>query len=73
MDDIFKGQSKPGPVLGNGDPGSEWWGKRKQFQPGGVPQGGFNPVYRAGKINPQTPSEPTKNFKVFKKPEKKEY
>lgn len=65
---IFKGPHKCAPVMGNGDAGSEWWGKRPQWQPGKVPSGGFNPVYRAGKINPQTPAEETNNFALHKKP-----
>jgi hypothetical protein len=68
MGNIFKGTQKCAPVMGNGNPGSDWWGPRKQWQPGEVPQGGFNPVYRAGQINPQKPAEQTNNFSLHKKP-----
>ncbi len=63
---IFKGVHKPTPTMGNGVEGSDWWGPRRQWQSGKVPDSGFNPVYRAGKINPQTPAEPNDAFSTRK-------
>lgn len=67
MSDIFKGQQKGTPRMGPPKKeddyyGGTWWGCRKQWQAGQVPQGGFNPVYRAAETQPVKVPEPGNNF-----------
>jgi hypothetical protein len=74
-DDIFSGQHKSAPEMGNQVDNKEEWFRPepwKQGQVPGVPKGsGFNPVYFAGKTNPFKHAEVTDNFKVFDKGPKK--
>lgn len=72
MDKLFKGQQKPTPHMGVPEKKGEdnycspWWGNRPQWQPGKVPAGGFNPVYRANDTQPVKHPEETNNFSIRK-------
>ena len=67
MGDIFKGQQKGTPRMGapvgpDGDYTGNWWCRRPQWQAGKVPEGGFNPIYRANETQPVKHPDPTDNF-----------
>lgn len=70
MADIFKGTQKGAPRMGvpekDDDYCGRWWGIRPQWQPGKVPSGGFNPVYRAAETQPVKTPETNNNFSTRK-------